>query len=167
MYSKLKRETGSLFPFVVPLVFALEVYSTYNFVNTIQNESDSLFPSSCVQGEKDLLRSSVLQRVAACCSVLQCVAVGVVVCVAVCIAVCVAVCCSCSLCPRRGALAALQCVAACCSVLQHVAVCCSVLQCVAVFVAVLLATLQCVAACCSVCRSLCCSMCCRVCCSVL
>jgi len=38
----------------------------------------------------------------------------------------------------------LQCVAACCSVLQRVAVCCSVLQCVAVCCSVL----QCVAECC-------------------
>ena len=46
-----------------------------------------------------------MQKVAVCCSELQCVAV----------------CCS-----------VLQCVAVCCSVLQRVAVCCSVLQCVAV-----------------------------------
>jgi len=54
---------------------------------------------------------SVLQRVAACFNVLQCVAV------------------SCSVC-----CSALQCVVVCCSVLQHVAcvaVCCSVSQCVA------------------------------------
>jgi len=83
----------------------------------------------------------VLQCVAACCSVLQCVA-AVVVYVVSChlvvwhdtsqldiskrklymICQCVAVCCS-----------VLQCVAVCCSVLQYVAVCCSVLQRVAVF----------------------------------
>ena len=64
---------------------------------------------------------SVLQRVAACCSVLQRVAV-------------IYVCFTCrgedkwvsSICN------VLQCVAVCCNVLQCVAVCCSVLQCVAV-----------------------------------
>jgi len=57
----------------------------------------------------------VLQRVAACCSVLQCIAVC-------CIALQgVAVRCS-----------VLQCVAVCCSVLQCVAARCSALQCVAV-----------------------------------
>ena len=66
--------------------------------------------------------SRVLQCVAVCCSVLQCVAV-LLQCVAVCYSVlqCVAVRCS-----------VLQCVAVCYSVLQCVAVCCSVLQCVAV-----------------------------------
>ena len=43
----------------------------------------------------------------------------------------------------------LQCVAACCSALQHVAACCSVLQRVAVCCSVL----QCVAVCCSVLRA--------------
>jgi len=52
---------------------------------------------------------SVLQCVAVCCSVLQCVAVECMY-----------------------LLSVLQCVAVCCSVLQCVAVCCSVLQCVAV-----------------------------------
>ena len=68
----------------------------------------------------------MLQRVAACCSVLQCVAV----------------CCS-----------LLQCVAVCCNVLQRVAVCCNVLQCVAMCCNVLQCVavcLQCVAVCCSV-----------------
>jgi len=58
----------------------------------------------------------VLQFVAVCCSVLQCVAV--------CIeqqSKCDVVCCS-----------VLQCVAVCCGELRRVAVCCSVLQCVAV-----------------------------------
>jgi len=75
-----------------------------------------------------------LQRVAVCCSVLQCVTdvetesvrhvyqpmEGVLQCVAVFCSVlqCVAVCCS-----------VLQCVVMCCSVLQFAAVCCSVLQC--------------------------------------
>jgi len=54
----------------------------------------------------------MLQRVAACCSVLQCIAVYCSV------LQCIAVYCS-----------VLQYVAACCSVLQCVAVCCSVLQC--------------------------------------
>jgi len=58
-----------------------------------------------------LVEEGVLQCVAVCCSVLQCVALSV--------------CCS-----------VLQCLAVCCivSVLQCVAVCCSVLQCVAVVV---------------------------------
>jgi len=86
----------------------------------------------------------VLQRVAACCSLLQCIAVccsvprydavcgSVLQCVAVCCSVlqCVAVC-QISRAPRCWAGIAvgsvLQCVAVCCSVLQCVAVCCSVL----------------------------------------
>jgi len=64
----------------------------------------------------------VLQCVAVCCSVLQCVAVYqerscTLVLQARIIAIYVAVCCS-----------VLQCVAVCCSVLQCVAVCSSVLQ---------------------------------------
>jgi len=77
------------------------------------------------------LKRNVLQRVAACCSVLHCVAVccSVLQRVAVCLSATrlrdsvppsIAVCCC-----------VLQRVAACCSVLQCVAVCCSVLQCVA------------------------------------
>ena len=68
----------------------------------------------------------MLQRVAACCSVLQCAAAGdptnlnINVCIRMQYLQCVAVCCS-----------VLQRVAACCSVLQRVAVCCSVLQCAA------------------------------------
>jgi len=95
----------------------------------------------------------VLQCVAACCSVLQCVAVPYVIdsnvkCdlymknrihVICCIVIlfveilscsvlqCVAVCCSMLQC-----VAVLHCNAMCCSVLQCVALCCSVLQCVAV-----------------------------------
>ena len=91
---------------------------------------------------------SVLQCVAACCSLLQFAAVWPIqfsevwvvcvcghpyllsihtgVCVACCsvcsVLQCVAVCCS-----------VLQCVTMCCSVLQRVAMCCSVLQCDAVF----------------------------------
>jgi len=77
----------------------------------------------------------VLQRVAACCSVLQCVAV----------------CCSSTYSREREltfgeCCSVLQCVAVCCSVLQCVAVCCSVLQCAAVCCSVL----QCAAVCCSV-----------------
>jgi len=59
---------------------------------------------------------SVLQRVAACCSVLQCVAERQ--CESVVMVVLLG-----------GGFQ--QCGAACCSVLQHVAACCSVLQCVA------------------------------------
>ena len=103
----------------------------------------------------------MLQPVAACCSVSQCVLYIVwiffqencrlqnsyrwsaraevrrdLVCCSVLHSVlqCVAVCCI-----------MLQCVAVCCSVLRCVAVCCSVLQCVAVCCSVL----QCVAVCCS------------------
>ena len=55
-------------------------------------------------------------------------------CVYVCVYVCVCVACACVLqCVAylRTHYDVLQCVAACCSVLQRVAVCCSVLQCVA------------------------------------
>ena len=89
----------------------------------------------------------MLQYVAVCCSVLQCVAVSetwrfhterarVLQCVAVCCSVlqCVAVCCSELHSVRPGIFtwhermccSALQHVVACCSVLQRVAVCCSV-----------------------------------------
>jgi len=67
----------------------------------------------------------VLRLVAACCSVLWCVAIDV-----------------------KGAL---QCVAVCCSVLQCVAVCCSVLQCIVNYITpyrrqpVFCSVLQCVA----------------------
>jgi len=78
----------------------------------------------------------VLQCVALCCTLLQCVAVRV---------------------EYVGRtlrtyvyIYVLQCVAVCCSVLQCVAVCCSVLQ----FVAVRCSALQCVAVCCSE-RSIC------------
>jgi len=74
------------------------------------------------------VRYSVLQRVAACCSVLQSNGSlyrhthwGVCFGFSAQPFVNVAVCCS-----------VLQCVAVCCSVLQCAAVCCSVLQCVAV-----------------------------------
>ena len=66
-----------------------------------------------------------LQRVAVCCSVLQCVAVsGVVVLLVLFLLL-------------SGESSVLQRVAACCSVLQHGAVCCSVLQCAAVCCSVL------------------------------
>ena len=76
------------------------------------------------------IRPCVLQRVAVCCSELQCVAVccseltmplfmPYMSSIRPCVLQCVAVCCS-----------VLQCVAVCCSMLQCVAVCCSVLQCV-------------------------------------
>jgi len=113
----------------------------------------------------------VLQRVAACCSVLQ----GVVVCW---------VCCSVLQCWRRRWLmshleysrGAVCCVAACCSVLlcvaecygvlRCVAVCCSVLQCVDVALGwcyiwvYFWGAVCCVAACCSVlqCVAVCCSV---------
>jgi len=64
---------------------------------------------------------SVLQRVAVCCSMLQCV--ELVIHDDTHYAFYIAFCVSCSM---------LQCVAVCCSVLQCVAVCCSALQCVAV-----------------------------------
>ena len=81
----------------------------------------------------------VLERIAVCCNVSQCVAVyrSVLQCVAVYCSVlqCVAVCCS-----------VLQCVAVCCSVLLCVVVCCSVLP----YVAVCCSVVQCGAAWCSV-----------------
>jgi len=75
----------------------------------------------------------VLQRVAACCSVLQCAELSWRMLRRV------AVCCS-----------VLQCAAACRSVVQRPAVCCSVLQCGPVWCSVLQHVLECVAACCSV-----------------
>ena len=94
--------------------------------------------------------TSVLQCVAVCCSVLQCVVVPVggnshVAWVAVFCSVlqCVAVCCrvlQCVVVPVGGnshvacvavCCRVLQCVTVCCRVLQSVAVCCSVLQCLA------------------------------------
>ena len=59
----------------------------------------------------------VLQRVAACCRVLQCCCVLTVT------RLLMPLCLHCSI---------LHCVAVCCSVLQCVAVCCSVLQCVGI-----------------------------------
>ena len=76
---------------------------------------------------------SVLQRVAACGSVLQRVAVRNDIRIHGSI-------------PIIRDMTHLQCVAVCCSVLQRIAVCCSVLQCVAVCCSVL----QRVAVCCSV-----------------
>ena len=102
--------------------------------------------SDCDIFSEDLVSSqhcSVLQSVAMCCSVLQCVAVWT------CIRgtqylSCVAVCCS-----------VLQCVAACCNVLQCVAVYRSVSQCVDMYLGdpvsfVCCSVSQCVAVCCSV-----------------
>jgi len=59
------------------------------------------------------------QRVAVCCSVLQCAAV--------CRSVvqCVAACCTLSIPPPAVCCSVLQCVAVCCSVVQYVAACCS------------------------------------------
>ena len=71
-----------------------------------------------------------MQRVAVCCSVLQCF----VVCCSV--MQCLAVWCR-----------VLQCVAACCSAMQRVAVCCSVLQCVAVWCSVLQSVAECFSVC--------------------
>ena len=69
----------------------------------------------------------MLQHVAVCCSVLQCVPV----CCAIYTGnVAADICCCGGL--GRGDVALLQCVAVCCSVLQCVAVCCSVLYYVAV-----------------------------------
>ena len=78
----------------------------------------------------------VLQSVAVCSSVLQCVQCVADVhthsasCVAVCCSVlqCVAVCCSVLHCVADIHTHSVSCVAVCCSVLQCVAVCCSVLQ---------------------------------------
>jgi len=84
-----------------------------------------------------------LQRVAACCSVLQC-SLGVIIVMShsySSVLLCVAVCCSVLQCSLGVILiishsysSVLQCVAVCCSVLQCVAVCCSVLPCVAVLI---------------------------------
>jgi len=71
--------------------------------------------------------------VAVCCSVLQCVAIGVLQCVAVC---CSAIHGKCLL-----SFCVLQCVAMCCNVLQCVVVCCSV--CVAVSYSVLQRVVMC------------------------
>jgi len=90
----------------------------------------------------------VLQCVAVCCSMLQCVAVRSVVAECCSVLQCVAVCCSVLQCPLRQDVAkndstCVCCVTACCSMLQCVAVCsidaecCSVLQCVAVYCSVL------------------------------
>ena len=79
-----------------------------NYVMYIDNRYDMVH----------VLSRGVLQCVAVCCSVLQCVA-GYMTCYTSCLVVC------CSM---------LQCVAVCCSVLQCAAAYCSVLQCVAVFV---------------------------------
>jgi len=68
----------------------------------------------------------VLQCVAVCCSVLQCVLWYIL-----------------HRCATFDQYRALQCVAECCSVWQCVTMCCSVLQCVAVF-AVCGSVLQCV-----------------------
>jgi len=77
-----------------------------------------------------------MQYCSACCSVVPCRAI--LQCVAVCCSVsqCVAVCCS--VVPCR---AILQCVAVCCSVSQCVAVCCSVLPCRAILQCVVIAIL--------------------------
>ena len=105
------------------------------------------------------LHLRVLQCVAACCSVLQSVALEMHIAqerimqmllrVLQCVA-CAAV--SCSKLQHATQLhlhivccSVLQCVAVCCSVLQCVAVCCSELQCVTVRCS----ALQCVAVCCS------------------
>jgi len=98
----------------------------------------------------------MLQGVAACCSVLQCV------CVLWFVALCCvsynvypsAYCCLRVLRIGPAYCSVLQCVAVCCSVLRCVAVCCSMLQCVAeyvdAFVSFASALQQCVAVCCSV-----------------
>jgi len=102
----------------------------------------------------------VLQCVAVCCSVVQCLPVELDMCVQATfpqcfpkfprtlpeyVLMCVDVCCN-----------LLQCVTVCCSVLRCVTVCSSVLQCVAVCLSVL----RCVAVCCSVlqCVAVCCSV---------
>ena len=97
------------------------------------------------------------QRVAVCCSVLQCSVrrnpqssaccsvlqyVGSVPFVSFVTLLCVAVCRSAQL----ANISVLQCVAVCCSALQCVTLCCIVLQCIVVYCSVM----QFVAACCSV-----------------
>jgi len=135
----------------------------------------------------------VVRRVAACCSVMQCDAVGGAVGGAVCVSACCSV-------MQRMLQWVVWCVAACCSVmqgvavsrgyrksdvvcrrvLQCVAVCCSVLQCVAVRCSELQCVLQCEVGCCSISRISkvrkrrmrclclrCIRVCCSVCCSVV
>ena len=78
---------------------------------------------------------SVLQRLAVCCSVLNCVVkLEYDPFPSYIYKVCVAVRCN-----------VLQCVAVCCNMLQDVAVCCSVLQCVAVCRSVLQCVILCAA----------------------
>jgi len=121
----------------------------------------------------------VLQRVAACCSVLQCVAVGLSWLKTLILIRCLQVGVCCSVLQHVAACCSVwQRVAACSSVLQRVAVCCNVLQCVAVCFSVsvladdaecdemfagryVCSVLQRVAACCSVLQRV------AVCCSVL
>jgi len=82
---------------------------------------------SYVNDVSRLVPMCVLQCVAACCSVSQCVAVDYDVShlVPMCVLQCVAVCYDVS---RLVAMCVLQCAAVCCSKLQRVAACCSVLQ---------------------------------------
>ena len=109
-----------------------------------------------------------IERVAMCCSVLQCVLQSVAVSIHTykrCVLQCVALCYSLLQCASVYCFV-LQRVVVCCSILQSNAVCCSVLQCVAVCCSVLQCTavccsvLQCVAVCCSVlqCVAVCCRM---------
>jgi len=87
------------------------------FIGLIRAIHTDLLLYTDTQGPRDgLIKSKcVLRRVAACCSVLQCVAVL-------------------HRSPKHGMFSSRS---ACCSVLQCVAVCCSVLQCVAVCCSVL------------------------------
>jgi len=112
-------------------------WSTATHCNTLQNTTHcntsrtSSFKLDFLCGTHICKCSRVLQFVAVCCSVLQCVAIFLQFSGGLSSLsfphphlyrlIYVAVCCS-----------ALQCVAVCCSVLQCVAVCCSVLQCDAV-----------------------------------
>ena len=113
------------------------------------------------------LSCSLLQNVAVCCSLLQCVNdIRIVEALQHVATHCIATCCSVLQCVNDNTLYCnvllhvavrvplLQCVAVCCSVLQCVAVCCSMLQ----YVAVCCSMLQYVAVCCSVlhCNAMCC-----------
>ena len=108
-----------------PAVFAPAKVYIYQNKTQIQCSFRGKYGQSRIIFAKNHSHCSVLQCVAVCHIMLQCVTVccSVLQCVAVCYSVlqCVTVCCS-----------VLQCVAACYIVLQCVTVCCSVSQCNAV-----------------------------------
>jgi len=129
-------------------------YNTLQHTATYQQSSSWLRPASqfLQSGRPAGFRLYVLQCIAACCSVLQCVATWVSVnCSALHYAAGSQSVWSPSL---NHVIGVLQCVAVCCSVLQCVAVCCSVLQRVHSYNHIfsingVIGVLQCAAVCCS------------------